>query len=864
MKKINMSLVDFLTKIGAPLVKNILDRSTILHNPGDPTQPLPLIRTPFMAQTDAIEGIGKVLDRARTALLNGAMGTGKTLMGIAIAVREHIVSGRQTSNIVVEAPPTLIEKWEREIVISVAQGFIDVPMEDGTTKRVEVPNGCKVFNCSGSDAISKFQEMESGIHTGLVFWLVADTTVRRHYHTERVIGTGSVATRDLVEKISSKRVITAGESKCRNSDEAHLARCPKCGSYFKERMREGTYRYLTVEELQNKRTIRCDAPRFKSFEVDSARRDWRSTQPAVDRPRTCGEIFYTNIRNSEAPKSRFLESSLVTGGPLANNRPSVVVEVVSEEDDDTASVSKPHAMSHCVSLAYYAKKKWRNTKLVHMLIVDEAHRAKNDGIHGETTRWLATASQKVVFLTGTLTGGYARDLFYLLWSISYRELKARGYSYSDVGRFEAAYGSREIKELIRNDGKVARTPRKLPGICSEVYTDFLVSKTVFLDMSDLSLQLPAMNEYLELVEMSEEMEERYTALVKNFRAEMAKVARKDFKSLSGITSCAIHVWNSWLDRLRADKIAAKIDKGDGTTQEIAIEIEDLEIAVTPKEARIIELCQQNKEEGRKTMVFLTYTGERDCAERLQTRLEANGLKTVILRPKVAARKREAWIIKNTADCDVLITNPELVKEGLDLIQFPTVIDAQPITNLYTHRQAMARPYRPGQTQEVRLHFIGYKATVQEQLMALIASKLDSALLAEGDASDSALFEISYSQDSVLREMVKAVIAGQDDLLALTKLGKRQSTELKYAVDAATFAKNGGFVVEEVEMVASSEVTVETETKELITVSDAGEVTVVSYTVTRAVKIGKKVHYVTDVLSADDLASSTDQMQLCLF
>lgn len=855
-------MVDFLTKYGPRLVADILDRSTILHTPGDSTTPLPLIRTPFEAQTDAIEGIGKVLDGSRTALLNGAMGVGKTLMGIAIAVREHIVSHRETTNVIVEAPPTLIDKWEREITISVAQGFVEVPLENGTTMKVEVPFGTQVFNCSGSDAISKFQGIESGEHTGLCFWLVADTSVRRHYHTERLIGTGGVVRRAPVEMLSSKRVINSDGAKCVNSDAAHLARCPKCGSYFKEKMREGTYKYLTVLELQNKRTIRCDAPRFTNWDTTNQRRDWRSTNPADDKPRTCGEIFYTNIRNDNAPTSRFLESSLVTG-TLAPLRPTIVIESSVEDEDDV--VSKPHAMSHCASLAFYAKKKWRNRKLVHLLMVDEAHRAKNDGIHGETTRWLATAAQKVVFLTGTLTGGYARDLFYLLWSISYRELKAHGYNYSDVGRFEAAYGSREVKELFRNDGKVTKTPRKLPGICSEVYTDFLVSKTVFLEMSDLSLELPPLNEYLELVDMSEEMEKHYTTLVTKFRAEMAMVARKDFKSLSGIASCAIHVWGSWLDRLRADKISAKIDRDDGTQQEIAIEIEDLDIAVTPKEARIIELVQQNKAEGRKTMIYLTYTGERDCAERLQTRLEMCGLKAVVLRPSVAAKKREAWILKNTEDCDALITNPELVKEGLDMIQFPTVIDAQPITNLYTHRQAMARPYRPGQTREVRLYYIGYRATVQEKLMSLIASKLDSALLAEGDASDSALFEISYSQDSVLREMVKAVIAGQDDLLALTKLGKRTATELKYAVDARIFAKNGGFIVDAEETTEASEaLVVETETKELITVSESGEVKAVSFTVTRVVKEGKKVRYITDTLSADDLACSTEAMQLCMF
>lgn len=829
MKKIKMSMVEFLTAFGPKLVGDILNRAEIKYLPGEDTPSnLELDRNPFDAQQSAIEGIGRVLANIRTALLNGAMGVGKTLMGIGIAVREHKASGRKTSNVVVCCPPTLVAKWEREV-------YLTAP-------------GAIVVNCTGSDAITKFQAMERGDHKGLVFWLIADTSIRRHFHSEKIAPCSTPAQMGAVKLAIQKEG-------CKNKPEdlEKLARCPKCGSFFVKKMSEGKFRYLTVEELARKtNTVICRAPKLE--------REWKSTRPAEKKGRICGEVFRTNLRNANAPVTRFTESSLVTG-KLMENRPVIAIE---NEEDETI-LSKPHALSGCVSLAFYAKKKWRSSGLIHLLLVDEAHRAKNDGIQGVTTRWLCTAARKVVMLTGTLTGGYARDLFYLLWAISYRELKALGFKFTDTGRFESAYGAREQKEVVSKDGTARKTPRKLPGISAQVYTDFLVNKTVFVDMADLSLQMPPLTEHVELVDMNSSMRERYDRLVKDFKAQMARAARKDFASLSGIVNCALHVWTSWPDRLRADKIEGKIKTtAEGEESTISIEVEDLEVETTPKEARIIQLIQQNRAEGRKVLIFLTYTGLRDCAERLERVLLRNSINAVVLRDKVAAGKRETWIRKNTVDVDCLICHPELVKEGLDLIVFPTIISTQPICNLYTHRQAMARPYRPGQTQEVRIYHVGYKESSQEQLMCLIASKLDSALLAEGDASEPTLVsELSYSQDSVLREMVKAVIAGQDELLALTSLGKKTSSELKFGVDARTFVENGGFVETALTDPADAGEVEKVDT-ELITVSEAGEVQVVHVTVTKIMKVGRKVQYVTETLHVDDLKNEQAPMQLCLF
>ena len=110
--------------------------------------------------------------------------------------------------------------------------------------------------------------------------------------------------------------------------------------------------------------------------------------------------------------------------------------------------------------------------------------------------------------------------------------------------------------------------------------------------------------------------------------------------------------------------------------------------------------------------------------------------------------------------------PYLVKEGLNLNPFTTVIWLQPDYNLYRYRQASRRSRRVNQTRPVNVYCVYYETCSQETAWALVASKLDSALIAEGNPIDSELLEISYSPDSIFREMVKALSSGTDARLTL--------------------------------------------------------------------------------------------------
>src|SRR3546814_20396347 len=122
----------------------------------------------------------------------------------------------------------------------------------------------------------------------------------------------------------------------------------------------------------------------------------------------------------------------------------------------------------------------------------------------------------------------------------------------------------------------------------------------------------------------------------------------------------------------------------------------------PKERELIEICKQEKAEGRKTLVYSVYTGTRDTTSRLKVLLEQEGFKVAVLRASVDASRREDWIAEQLdRGIDVLITNPELVKTGLDLLEFPTIVFLQSGYNVYSLQQAAQPSWRNGQRPKER-------------------------------------------------------------------------------------------------------------------------------------------------------------------
>lgn len=140
-------------------------------------------------------------------------------------------------------------------------------------------------------------------------------------------------------------------------------------------------------------------------------------------------------------------------------------------------------------------------------------------------------------------------------------------------------------------------------------------------------------------------------------------------------------------------------------------------------------------------------------------LREAGLRADSLDATVEPKRREAWIARRQDDLDVLVVQPELVKTGLDLYAFPTIVFYQVGYNLFTLRQAARRSWRIGQTEPVRVLYVAYRRTMQETALALMARKLEVATWVEGDLPEG-LADYGQVQAGIRDELIQALREGR--------------------------------------------------------------------------------------------------------
>ncbi len=179
----------------------------------------------------------------------------------------------------------------------------------------------------------------------------------------------------------------------------------------------------------------------------------------------------------------------------------------------------------------------------------------------------------------------------------------------------------------------------------------------------------------------------------------------------------------------------------------------------PKEQELIDICKAEKAEGRRVLAYTVYTGTRDTTSRLKSLLEQDGLKVAVLRASVDTSRREDWIAEQLdRGIDVLLTNPELVKTGLDLLEFPTIVFMQSGYNVYTLQQASRRSWRIGQKLHVKVIYLGYAGTSQMTCLALMARKILVSQSTSGDVPESGLDVLNQDGDSVEVALARQLVA----------------------------------------------------------------------------------------------------------
>jgi len=136
------TLDDYLSQYGSLLGRQAQQSMAPLHVPErDSPISISLNRQPFEPQAHVITAAAKALNRQKSVLIVGEMGTGKTIMGMS-AVHAHAQA--KPYQALVFCPGQLCRKWEREILSTIPQAEvkqINPHFPDRKEKRV-FPTSC--------------------------------------------------------------------------------------------------------------------------------------------------------------------------------------------------------------------------------------------------------------------------------------------------------------------------------------------------------------------------------------------------------------------------------------------------------------------------------------------------------------------------------------------------------------------------------------------------------------------------------------------------------------------------------------------------------------------------------------------------
>ncbi len=748
-----LSIQDFVAEFGDSLLDKVAKQIPPVFN-GDYAQNWDYImdnlkRKPFAAQKEVIAAIATLLfvKNQQASVINAEMGTGKTIMAISLAA---IATNEGYCRNLVLSPPHLVYKWRREILDTIPDA--------------------KVVVLNGPDALSKLltlrNEIKSGKHKKSLlpcFYILGRVRMRMGFNWK---------------SITRKNLVPVFQEKEYKYDPVKVVKfikastCTNCGK----------------PQYDNGRQIICEITTEKRIKCQHCGDNLWSLVRAKKKKQTEKEILKTalcqipTIGKKTAGKLLDKFGTSMVKDMLADNVYQFI-NLMDENGELVFSDRQANRIERSLAKTEFSFgqggyqltefiKRYLPNKFFDLLIVDEGHEYKNgDSAQGQAMGVLASKTKKSLLLTGTLMGGYASDLFYLLWRLNPNKMINCGFvanANNSLGSASLAFMRKHgvLKDTYSetNSGsyKTARGTKttirttKAPGFGPQGIVEHILPITAFLKLKDIGQNvLPAYTENIINVEMTNMQNEIYKDMSEKLSTALKAALREGDVSLLGVV---LNVLLRWPDTAFTKEIV-----NNPRTRKLILFQKAIfsENELSPKEKEVIEYIKQEKLVNRRVLVYTTYTGRRDTASRLKRLFEQNNFKTAVLRSTVGTDKREDWIIDQVdKNIDVMICNPELVKTGLDLLDFPTIIFMQTGYNVYTVQQASRRSWRIGQTQDVKVVFFGFKDTAQTSCMKLMGKKIAVAQSTSGDIPDNGLDSLNTEEQSIEMELAKQLIKGK--------------------------------------------------------------------------------------------------------
>lgn len=742
-----ISLVDFINEFGDGLLDSVRTLNPpvydgVAHPARDRVMDV-LKRQPFAAQRDMVHSAcSALIDRDDPAVIfNAEMGTGKTMMAIATAAVMHAEGYKRT---LVISPPHLVYKWRREI-------------------KETVPDA-RVWVLNGPDTLRKLLQIRQMRQAPAVpeFFVLGRVRMRMGFHWKPVC--------------SSRKVVESAEMGPRQI--LTYASCPDCGELLTRQSDDGVNLPMSLESaMQKLGTDRsaCEKCRAALWSLIHRGQTMKSrhdlVREAVQQMPTIGPKKAESLLATfdEELIGSMLEDNVYEFVNLMDAGGNLVFTDRQAQRMERALASFEFSFGQGGYQPTEFIKRYLPQGYFSLLVVDEGHEYKNEGsAQGQAMGVLARKCDKVLLLTGTLMGGYADDLFHLLWRLNPAAMiedgfkpNARRSMTSAAMNFMREHGV--LKDIYKETSRTShRTSKgksithrvaKAPGFGPKGIMRFVLPCTAFLKLKDIGANvLPPYEEKFVEVAMTTDQESAYTRLRTTLTAELKQALRIGDSTLLGVV---LNVLLAWPDCAFRDELV----RHPRTRKQLAFQPAVFQEAdVSPKEAALIRLCRTQKAKHRKVLAYTVYSGTRDTTSRLRMQLEAAGLKCAVLRASVDAAKREEWVADQVdRGIDVLVTNPELVKTGLDMLEFPTIAFLQSGYNVYTLQQAARRSWRIGQKEPVEVHFFGYAGTAQMQCLQLMAQKIAVSQSTSGDMPDSGLDILNQSGDSLEVALAKRLV-----------------------------------------------------------------------------------------------------------
>ncbi|MCP5111949.1 MAG: hypothetical protein GY953_14065, partial [bacterium] len=282
-------------------------------------------------------------------------------------------------------------------------------------------------------------------------------------------------------------------------------------------------------------------------------------------------------------------------------------------------------------------------------IADEVHELKGGATaQGNALGTLAAAAGRIAILTGTLLGGYADELFYILYRLDAGRMLEEGCEHSETGvrQFMESYGVLEKITTIEptenacSKARVKSRTKRRPGASPLLFGKFLLEMGAFVSLEDISATLPPYREEILSVEMDPVLKDAY----EEFEEEVRKAIREHpgnssvvNATMNGLLVYPDHPYG--LGRLWG----YETDPESGERSRFLIaEPRDLPQSATyAKEQRLIEEIRRELNQGRRVQVFAVYTRKYNVLARLCERLRREGVRADVLTAAVPPEQREA-------------------------------------------------------------------------------------------------------------------------------------------------------------------------------------------------------------------------------